>query len=38
MAKGNEFTVSGLDILNLVAGIDERLNEVKEVSDKKNTQ
>lgn len=34
MAKGNEFTVSGLDILNLVAGIDNRLNEVKEVSDK----
>ena len=34
MPKANEFTVSGLDILNLVAGIDNRLNEVKQVSDK----
>jgi hypothetical protein len=34
MPKDNEFTVSGLDILNLVAGIDERLSEVKEVSNK----
>lgn len=34
MSKDNEFTVSGLDILNLVVGIDERLGEVKSVSDK----
>ena len=34
MSKDNEFTVSGLDILNLVAGIDERLNEVKDASNK----